>query len=198
MPQKSRESQIRDVLLESFLQKVGPNSESFSCTNRTSEPQTNHPILVCTGSTSVTGSCNYQRCMTWCPWSSSLPQQTPKAGAKVGHPHEKRKECTTFRSPVSNLQWVCANCERKAAGAAGGSYAELFTQKAVDVFVSHWWGHEFSEFVKALEHAVSLAARYSPGQELATTELWNLTRSATSVKKASSINHSVIKPVRSK
>ena len=38
---------------------------------------------------------------------------------------------------------------------AGGSYAELFTQKAVDVFVSHWWGHEFSEFVKALEHAVS-------------------------------------------
>eukprot|EP00435_Cladocopium_sp_Y103_P038670 s979_g10.t1 len=34
-----------------------------------------------------------------------------------------------------------------------GSYAELFTQKAVDVFVSHWWGHEFSEFVRALEHA---------------------------------------------
>ena len=37
----------------------------------------------------------------------------------------------------------------------GGSYAELFTQKPVDVFVSHWWGHEFSEFVKALEHAAS-------------------------------------------
>ena len=37
----------------------------------------------------------------------------------------------------------------------GGSYSELFTQKAVDVFVSHWWGHEFSEFVKALEHAAS-------------------------------------------
>lgn len=36
-----------------------------------------------------------------------------------------------------------------------GSYAELFSQKAVDVFVSHWWGHEFKEFVMALEHAAA-------------------------------------------
>ena len=150
MPQKAENPKSVMFCWKVSYKKLGPTRRAFSCTNWTS-----NPILVCTGSTSVTGSCNYQRCMTWCPWSSSLPQQTPKAGAKVGHPHEKRKECTTFRSPVSNLQWVCANCERKAAGAAGGSYAELFTQKAVDVFVSHWWGHEFSEFVKALEHAVS-------------------------------------------
>jgi len=34
-----------------------------------------------------------------------------------------------------------------------GSYAELFPQQEVQVFVSHWWGEEFLNFVAALEHA---------------------------------------------
>lgn len=54
-----------------------------------------------------------------------------------------------------------------------GSYAELFTQKAVDVFVSHWWGHEFSEFVKALEHAaIELVANELKDREAASLVFW--------------------------
>ena len=45
--------------------------------------------------------------------------------------------------------------EHESMAVWAGSYAELCTQKAVDVFVSHWWGHEFSDFIKALEHCAT-------------------------------------------
>ncbi|CAE7287923.1 ANK1 [Symbiodinium sp. CCMP2592] len=44
-----------------------------------------------------------------------------------------------------------------------GSYVELFTQKAVDVFVSHWWGGEFVEFVASLASSAAQLLRDDVG-----------------------------------
>lgn len=44
-----------------------------------------------------------------------------------------------------------------------GSYVELFTQKAVDVFVSHWWGGEFVDFVESLASSAAQLLRDDVG-----------------------------------
>lgn len=59
----------------------------------------------------------------------------------------------TIVKPATAMTRGCVSHEWMAFWA--GSYAELCTQKAVDVFVSHWWGHEFADFIKALEHSAA-------------------------------------------
>ena len=129
------------------------------------------------------GRCNCLPCMMWCPWLWNLLRPKQKAaGWKLWLFYEvtrEKKSHRNFRGKLcsgdqrfffsrgkffDHFPKACLILSRffgfffwvgQRIRCGGGSYAELFTQKPVDVFVSHWWGHEFSEFVKALEHAAS-------------------------------------------
>ncbi|CAJ1440574.1 unnamed protein product, partial [Effrenium voratum] len=76
-------------------------------------------------------------------------------GTAMWNPHMQKMMTPSMYDVVPTIV-------KPATASTRGSYAELFSQKPVDVFVSHWWGHEFSEFLAALEHAADELVKEVP------------------------------------